>query len=434
MFCRLGVERVEVNIFFRDLHPTTRRLLLSRIFRSIGQGALLVDFALYLHALGWSGVAIGLVLGGSGLAGAGLSLLIGFTSDRLRRKPFLLVYEGVLCLAGIATLFTAEPLILIIAAIAGQFGRGAMGAAGPFSPAEQAWLAEEVSPERRGWVYSLNAGVGFAGMALGAMFAILPHFWRCWLPGPLAFRPLFGLVALTAAINLGLLANADERYQGIREMGEKRTRGTEEKSIRRQENRILAKLVLINSFNGLAIGLTGPLISYWFALRFHVGPAEIAPVMAIMFAVTAVSSVFTGWLTGRIGIIPSIVLERLIGVGLLVLIPLMPVYWLASSAYVLRTIFYRSSAGAQQALSMGLVRDERRGLAASLNAVSFQLPRAGGPGISGYLLDSRLFSLPFYAAALLQIVYLIWYRSAFRAYEPSLSGNDKRGGIGPDVF
>ena len=48
---------------FRGLHPTTRRLLLTRALRSIGQGALVVDFALYLQALGWCSVAIGGILG-----------------------------------------------------------------------------------------------------------------------------------------------------------------------------------------------------------------------------------------------------------------------------------------------------------------------------------------------------------------------------------
>ena len=38
-----------------DLHPTTKRLILARAFRSIGQGALVVDLTLYLHALGWNG-------------------------------------------------------------------------------------------------------------------------------------------------------------------------------------------------------------------------------------------------------------------------------------------------------------------------------------------------------------------------------------------
>jgi len=169
--------------FFANLPPTTRRLLLMRTLRSIGQGALVVDFALYLHALHWSGFAIGLVLSSSGLFGDGLSLLVGFSSDWLRRRPFLLFYEVISLLTGVAALLSEQPPILTIAAIAGGFGRGATGAAGPFSPAEQAWLAEAVPPDRRTWVYSLNTGMGFFGMGLGALVAVLPDFWSRWLAG-----------------------------------------------------------------------------------------------------------------------------------------------------------------------------------------------------------------------------------------------------------
>ena len=407
-------------LIFGNLHPTTRRLLLARTLRSIGQGALVVDFTLYLHALHWSGFAIGLVLSGSGLFGAGLSLLVGLSSDRLRRKPFLLSYEVLSILSSVAALLTAKPAILTSAAIVGGFGRGVMGAAGPFSPAEQAWLAETVAPEQRGRVYSLNSAMGFFGMGLGAVIAVLPGLWGRWLAGTLSYRPLFLLVGLAAAANLLVLGQARENYQGAKQPGDRQRRQREAR-IRRQENQILTKLVLVNAFNGLAIGLTGPLISYWFERRFQVGPAAIAPVMAATFVITGVSSLFTGWLTGRIGIVPSVVWERLLGTMLLVLLPIMPRYWLASLVYLLRTVFYRGTAGAQQALTVGLVRDERRGLATSLNAVSFQLPRSVGPGLAGFLLDSGQLSLPFYAAALLQGIYLLWYRSIFHDYEPPRS-------------
>ena len=72
-------------MLFFDLHPTTRRLLLARGLRSIGQGMLVVDWALYLQALGWNGVAIGAVLSGTGLFGAALSLLVGLVRDERRR-------------------------------------------------------------------------------------------------------------------------------------------------------------------------------------------------------------------------------------------------------------------------------------------------------------------------------------------------------------
>jgi predicted MFS family arabinose efflux permease len=402
-----------------DLHPTTRRLLMMRTLRSIGQGALVVDFALYLHALQWSGVAIGLVLSAGGLFGAALSLLVGVSSDRLRRKPFLIGYEIVSLLAAAAALLTARPAVLAGAAIVAGFGRGANGAAGPFAPAEQAWLAEAVAPLRRGWVYSINAAVGFFGMGLGAALAILPSLWRVWLGAALAYRPLFALVGLAAIGDLFLLAGAHEQYRRPQPPTEPEER-RHERRIRRRENRILARLIVINGFNGLAIGLTGPLLSYWFALRFHVGPEAIAPVMAAAFLITGVSAVLAGRLTQSIGIVRSIVWSRVVGVLLLVLLPLMPVYWLASVVYLLRSAFNRASVGARQAMTVGLVRDERRGLATSLNAVSMQLPRSVGPSVAGYLLDLGFFTTPFIVAAFLQAAYVVLYGRTFRDYEPGL--------------
>lgn len=401
-----------------DLHPTTRRLMMARVLRSVGQGALVVDLALYLNALHWSGIAIGAVLTGAGLFGAALSLLVGRTSDQLRRKPFLLTYEVVSLLCSFVALFTAQPWLLGGAIVLAGFGRGANGAAGPYSPAEQAWLAEEVLPARRGRVYSLNTAGGFLGMGLGALLAMLPAFWNGWLPGPLSYRPLFLLPALAAVANLVLLGRAHEQYHGpTQALTEPERR--EAAQIRGQENRILGKLVAINGFNGIAIGLTGPLISYWFSLRFHVGPAAIAPVLAATFVITAFSSLLTGRLTEHIGIVQSVVWARFLALILLVLMPLMPTYGLASLVYLLRSAFNRGSAGARQALTIGLVRDERRGLATSLNAVSFQVPQSVGPTIAGYMLDAGQFALPFYVAAVLQGIYLVAYERVFRGYEPA---------------
>ena len=402
-----------------ELRPTTRRLILARGLRSFGQGALVVDFALYLDALGWSGVAIGILLSVAGLSGGFLSLLTGIVSDRVRRRPFLLFYEVVSLVGGMATLLSSNAVVITIAAILVGYGRGANGAAGPFSPAEQSWLAEEVDPRRRGQVYSINAAVGFLGMGLGALIAMLPSFLQATAGPILAYRLLFLLVVVPSAVNLILFYGAQEKYQGPRtkaELGPKER--AQETHVRKQENKALLQLMLVNAFNGLAIVLTGPLISYWFALKFHVGPSYIAPVIAASFLLTAKLSFLTGRISGRVGLVRPVVVERLVGLVLYAILPLIPMYWLASLIYLLRTVFSRGPAGAQQALAVGLVREHRRGLAASLNVVSFPIPRSVGPGFSGYLLDVGLFGLPFYLAAVLQSVYLVGYACFFRGYEP----------------
>lgn len=404
---------------FSDLRPTTRRLILARGLRSFGQGALVVDFTLYLDALGWTGVGIGVLLSTAGLAGGILSLVTGLASDRVRRRPFLLFYEVVSLLGGMATLLSSNGVVITMAAVLIGYGRGANGAAGPFAPAEQSWLAEEVDPRRRGQVYSLNAAIGFLGMGLGALVAMLPPFLRPIVGPILAYRLLFLLVVIPSAVNFVLFYGAQEKYR-------RSGRGTElppeeralEARVRGQENRMLLKLVFVNAFNGLAIGLTGPLISYWFAVKFHVGPSYIAPVLAASFLLTAKLSFLTGRISRRAGIVRPVVVERLVGLILYAMLPLIPIYWLASLVYLLRTVFSRGPAGAQQALTMGLVREHRRGLAASLNVVSMLVPRSVGPGFSGYLIDLGLFGLPFYLAAALQSIYLIGYVRFFRGYEP----------------
>ena len=88
---------------------TTRLLLATRFVRSIGQGALAVDFALYLRALGWSAVAISAVLSAALITGVVLTLFAGPLSDRGGRRRFLFAYEAVQTLAGLVALLSAQP-------------------------------------------------------------------------------------------------------------------------------------------------------------------------------------------------------------------------------------------------------------------------------------------------------------------------------------
>jgi MFS family permease len=94
-----------------------RLLLATRFVRSIGQGALAVDFALYLRALGWSAVAISALLSAALMSGVVLTLFAGPLSDRGGRKRFLFAYEAAQAIAGAAALVSAQPWLLCAAAL-----------------------------------------------------------------------------------------------------------------------------------------------------------------------------------------------------------------------------------------------------------------------------------------------------------------------------
>ena len=390
---------------------TTRLLIATRFVRSIGQGALAVDLSLYLRALGWSAVAISAVLSVALLAGVVLTLLAGPLSDRGGRRRFLFAYEAAQVCAGLAALLSAQPVILWAAVVVGGFGRGGNGAAGPFAPVEQAWLAQAVSPLRRGPIYSLSAACGFLGNAAGALSAALPAQLNGVLPGSLAYRPLFLLSALGSLLCCALILRTPDTEAVPRHASpapEPAAHG-----IDWQENRMVLRLMIANVMNGAGVGATGPLIAYWFAIRFGEGPGQIGPLMAGGFLMAAVASVTTGWLSKWFGIVRAVVAMRLVGLALLIALPFAPSFGVAAVLYVLRGMFNRGTTGARSALSVSLVRPQRRGFAASMANVSMQVPRSVSPLLTGFLFAAGDLALPFFIGAAFQGAYLAFYYWSF---------------------
>jgi MFS family permease len=391
-----------------DLSPTVLRLIAARGARSFGQGALVAAFALYLHALGWPAPAIGATLSAALVVGAALTITVGPLSDRRGYRRFLLAYEVLQAIAALAALVTAWPPALVVAAIIGGFGRGANGSAGPFGPLEQAWLAHAVPPHRRGAVFSANAAIGFVGMALGALLAGAVALLTGPLGDVLAYRPLFvlSLAGSTAAFVL---------IRGLREPPRGPRAPADRQPGERAENAMLVRLVMANTLNGLGIGMIAPLIAYWFALRFRHGPGSIGPALAASFVLGALGAVLAGRMVRRYGLIRPVVVMRGVALALLVALPLVPAFPLAAALYALRAGFNQGTAGVRQALVVGLAPG-RRGLAASVQNVSIQIPRAVGPLIAGFMLDAGMLRAPFFVAAALQAIYLVLYVRFFRGY------------------
>ncbi len=391
-------------------------LMGARFARAVGQGALVVGFTLYLHALGWGAASIGAVLSAALFVAVLLTLVVGPASDRLGRRHFLLAYESVALLSAVLALCSARPWVLGLGALLGGFGRGANGAAGPFGPLEQAWLAQDLAPADRPRVFSLNAALGFWGMAAGAVLAALPALWQRALPGALAFRPLFLLPLLGSMIGLWLIWKAPE--QGTRQVarqaapaGEPGQEGAP--STRREQNRNLLRLAVANGFNGLGIGMVAPWMAYWYALRFGHGPASIGPALAASFACAALGAQLARHMSRRFGLVDTVVYMRAVGLALLLLTPLSPWFGLAAVAWAVRSAFNRGTIGVRQALVVGLTDEGRRGLAATVNNVSVMVPRAIGPALSGLMLARGWLVAPFLVAGVFQGAYLLAYRGFF---------------------
>jgi len=430
---------------WRRLDPVARGLMSARFLRSMAQGALVVDFVLYLKALGWGAASIGLLLGATGVVGAVLLLAAGMLSDRFGRRPFLMGYQLASAVGALAVVVFPHSWVLVLTAVLLGYGRGANGAAGPFAPVEQAWLAASVSPAGRSQAFSLNAALGFLGMGFGTLIGSAVPLFERYLAGPAAYEPLFVLNLVVALVTTWMIARLHEPPRRAPEAAgggpvpppipstpgapaheappraakpEGGASGTAETAgVTRRENVALTLLTTVNSINAIGIGLIGPLLPYWFAVRFGVGPEAIGSVYAVTFLLTAVSSVVTGEMGARVGVVRSIIGPRALGVLLLIAMPLMPAYGWAAGIYAVRSILNRGTAGTRQAFSMALVRDARRGLAGSLNALSFRLPSAVGAAAAGWLIGLGLLDLPFFIASGFQFAYVALFGTVLRRYE-----------------
>lgn len=397
--------------YWASFPPNVRLLLGARLARSIAQGVIAVDFALYLRALGWSGSAIGFLLGAGLVFAVALTIAMSIPSDRLGRKPFLVSYDAVYALACLGASLSANPGVLLLAAIVGGFGRGANGSAGPFSAIEHAWMTQGLGAAEWTRALGLNTTLGFVGMGVGAACGVIPAIMTPANTGNAAsYRIIFDIAFLASVASLACLVFAQDHHHRHVET----VHPSQEPSVRKKENKNLRNLSLVNFLQGTGIGLAGPLVSYWFAIRFHIGPGRIAPLMAMGFFLAAGSSLLANHFARRFGLMNVIVSFRVIALGLLVALPLAPNLPVAVFLYLLRVTLNRATNGPRASITSGLVRNQRRGLAGMVSKVSRQIPRSVGPIVAGYLFDSGLLAAPFLLGALFQAGYLVLYQRNFR--------------------
>jgi MFS family permease len=371
----------------------------------------------YLAVIGFSALQLGELAMVVGLATAVLSTSIGFMSDRVGRKPFLVVVPLLATLAGIVFAFIRVPAAIFLAAAIGSFGRGSgagAGMIGPYQPAEQALVAEVTPSARRNIVFGRLAFASSVGALLGGPLALLAGPTR--LHGAAAteaFRLPF-LVTAGLAAAAGLLAIALHEPAHPAAPGD---RGRMPRFPRRSMP-LLARLWATNTVNGLAVGMFGPFVTYWFFRRYGVGPGQIGLLFGVINAATALSTLSAAGFARRWGLVRTVAVVRVLQGVLLVPMILAPSFVLAGGFYLLRMLVQRIGLPLRQSYVLAMADPEERAAVGALSNLPSQATNAIAPIFAGYLFDEVSLSLPFLLAAVLQVVNAGLYWGFFRNMPP----------------
>ena len=358
------------------------------------------------------------------LAGmAGSSIAVGLAGDRIGRRrayvALLLVMGG----AGAVFALTRSLPLLVLAALTGTLSTDP-NESGPITSLEQAMMGGAPAAMRARVFGRYNAVAYLAG-AIGALTAGGPDAFRRLVPALpadqrwlLAF-PALAIVCVALAWRLsdgvetsGGLAEGVGR--GAERRGGPASRSAPPRPLTRSRRTVvkLAALFGMDSFAGGFVVQT--FIVFWFGRKFGASPAWMGLVFFVAGLLQAGSSIVSGRLASRIGLLNTMVFTHLPSNVLLVLVPFMPTLGWAVAALFARYALSQMDVPARQAYVVAMVDPRERTAAAAFTNTARYVTRPFGALGAGVLMERVALGSPFVVAGALKIAYDVWLYVTFR--------------------
>jgi MFS family permease len=378
--------------FLQTVPRDAKILIFSNAFRSFSSAILAVAFPIYLSKIGVSSVLIGLTFMGIILFSAIRSLIEGVIADRLGRKPVLIFIAGSLVIGGAIFVVTTNITILLITAVLFTVGGSIT-----YTPAEIALLGDKVRDENRTMAYSINATLATAASILGSFAGAIPEvLQRLGLPEIIAYQQIFVIFAAVGVICIILFALIKEvkpEQKGIDSAPPTEQDISERKFLLRWSS-VVALDEIGGSFNNL--------LSYWFYLRFGVGPAEIGLVTGLGNLISTVSYALGLKMAKRFGTIRATVMSRIPIFLINFLTPFMPSFAIVAASRLFMSVFSNIDVPLRHSYIMGVIQSKQRASTYGVIQVVSRFTSAGAPAIAGYLYEFVSLSFPFYGAGFFQ--------------------------------
>jgi len=389
-------------------------LTASRGVRAFAFSYLNIIFAIYLNQLGYSTMTVGLVISTAFASGAVLTAVWGFLSDRYGRKKILILLAALTIVSNTIYVLFSQLFFIFSAVMISNVGAGGTGGGGqgggPFNPVEQALLAEKCTAENRNRIFSTNAFAGSIMGSLGALVAGLPQYlqerWG-WQP-ILSYKLLF---ALTILLSVGLIF----AYASIIEHHVPQKRETK---ISKQGGMLVTKISLLGLIDNLGSGLVGPLMSYWFFLRFGVELKSLGFMFFLSYFLAALSFLAAPMIARHIGVVRTMAFSHGAASLLNIILPLAPTFTVAAAITISRSFLAYLDNPLRSSFIMGVVKPEERGSAAGITTLSRQVPMAVSPTLAAYLMQSFSLNVPIFLGGFLQLVSDCAFYGLFRNVKP----------------
>ncbi|WP_315858489.1 MFS transporter [Rhizobium leguminosarum] len=395
------------------LQPTTT-LFAARALRDFGDGFVAILLPVYLLALGFSPLQVGIIATVSLFGSAFLTIAIGFLGAGHDLRGLLIASASLMAATGLLMSMVNDYALLLVVAFAGTINPSA-GSVSIFVPLEHAVLAREVTSFDRTKMFARYSLVGALASAVGALAAALPEFITPFgLMQLTAIKLMFVLYAVVGVVG-GLfyariptrpVSHADAKPAAL---GPSRA--------------IVLKLAALFSLDAFAGGfVVQSLLALWLFSRFHLSLAEAGVFFFWTGVLSALSFPVAAWLSKRVGLINTMVFTHIPSSLALALAAFAPTLPLALTLLLVRAALSQMDVPTRSSYVMAVVSEAERAAAASFTSVPRSLAAAASPALAGALFAASFRAWPLLICATLKITYDLLLLWQFRHLKPPEEG------------
>ncbi len=393
------------------VNKSFKYLLISRATRSSGLIFVTLALPLYLHYLHFSVIFIGLLYIPITLFNVFLTLILGRLGDKIGYSRILFIGE-IFPTAGLLlmTISTNIYFIAVGATIAGISG-SAGGLRGAFSPGMTAFIANNYGIENdRVGKLSLLFATASVFSVFGGVFLSTYVLIESIIGAVLFYRVFFFIsfiLVLSSLISLSRLREYKRPKKTTRVM-------------KKESFKYLLRIILPNSINAAAIGISMPLLPLFFELKYHVDPSVVGYVYTLAYASTAIGSYVSGkYINGRFNNLKIASIAHVLQGALFIIMAFTPFLFLAGFVYVMRMGVAGIGSPMRGAINVRGINKEDYGTSTAIQGVSGRGSQLTS-GASGYLFDFNM-AFPLVIGGSLQALGGVLYYTMIKSWRPENS-------------
>jgi MFS family permease len=383
--------------YFSQFSRNARLFLLAVVIDGVALSGLQLFLNLYLRSRGLGLDFIGLLNALPSGAGLVVGVPVGYLSDRLGRRPAMLLGLGVSTLAACVMVTATSPALMALAACAK--GTGDMLFMLSLAP----FMMHASGQKERTLLFSLSWGLQTISGAAGDLLAgQLPGWFGAWLGVGADSATAYRAVLVAGVVTGGLALIPLWLISEQRQLEPRLAPAGGWASLRLLVRPATLRLAAPNFIISLGAAILVPYMNLFFRGRYLTPDASLGVLFSLSSALIGVGALMGPPLAVRLGgKIKAVVVTQGMSVIFLLVLGFVSNFWLAAAAFLLRAALMNMAAPLYSAFVMEHAAERERGAVNSVMQTVWNVGWAVGPYVSGAVQQQWGFTPLFVATAIL---------------------------------